>query len=166
LKGIFNEKRVGLKNGAKRGKIGFGFHIREKVMVDILKKFEKIIVMTLLTMMTFVVLLATIELVYILARDILTPPIIILEIEELLELFGLFLLVLIGIELLETVRAYLSQHVIHSHVVFTVALIAVGRKVIILDIYKIEGLVLIGIAAVIIALSVGYFLVRKIDTNP
>ena len=134
-------------------------------MVDYLKKFEKIIVLTLLIMMSLVVLLATIELGYILTIDIFTPPIIILEIEELLELFGLFLLVLIGIELLETVKAYLSHQVIHSHVVFTVALIAVGRKVIILDIYKIQGQALIGIAAIIIALALGYFIVRRIDLN-
>ena len=70
---------------------------------------------------------------------------------------------LIGIELLETVKAYLSQQLIHSHVVFTVALIAIGRKVIILDIYKLDGLSLIGIAAIIIALSLGFFLVKKMD---
>jgi uncharacterized membrane protein (DUF373 family) len=132
-------------------------------MIDYLKKFERMIVLALLIMMSFVVLLATIELGYILVKDILTPPVIILEIEELLDLFGLFLLVLIGIELLETVKAYLSRQVIHAHVVFMVALIAVGRKVIILDIYQLDGPTLIGIAAVIIALAVGYFLVRRID---
>jgi uncharacterized membrane protein (DUF373 family) len=138
---------------------------RGGLMLDYSKKFEKVIVLALLIMMSIVVLLATIELGYILIKDILTPPVIFLEIEELLELFGLFLLVLIGIELLETVKAYLSRHVIHSHVVFTVALIAIGRKVIILDIYKIEGSTLIGMAAIIIALAVGYFLVRRINTN-
>ena len=132
-------------------------------MSDYHKKFEKAIVLSLLVMMNLVVLLATIELAYILAKDIFTPPVIILEIDELLELFGLFLLVLIGVELLETVRAYLAQNVIHAHVVFMVAIIAVGRKVIILDIYKLSGDTLIGIAAIIIALSVGYFLVRRID---
>jgi uncharacterized membrane protein (DUF373 family) len=134
-------------------------------MVDLLKKFEKIVVLTLLIMMSLVVLLATIELGYILIKDIITPPVVILEIKELLDLFGLFLLVLIGIELLETVKAYLSRHVIHAHVVFMVALIAIGRKVIILDIYKSDGLTLLGIAAVILALAAGYYLVRRIDAK-
>ena len=129
------------------------------------KKFEKIIVLSLLIMMNLVVLLATVELAYILAKDIFTHPFIILEIEELLELFGLFLLVLIGVELLETVRAYLAENVVHAHVVFMVAIIAVGRKVIILDIYKLPGATLFGIASIIIALSVGYFLVRRIDNQ-
>jgi uncharacterized membrane protein (DUF373 family) len=134
-------------------------------MVRYSKGFEKLIVLALLIMMSLVVLLATVELGYILVKDILSPPIAFLDIQELLELFGLFLLVLIGIELLETVKAYLSRGVIHSHVVFSVAIIAVGRKVIILDIYKIEARALIGIAAILIALAVGYFLVRRIDTQ-
>jgi uncharacterized membrane protein (DUF373 family) len=132
-------------------------------MKDYYKKFEKVIVLALLVMMSIVVLLATIELAYILAKDIFSPPLFILEIEELLELFGLFLLVLIGVELLETVRAYLAESVVHAHVVFMVAIIAIGRKVIILDIYKLKAETLIGIAAIVIALSLGYFLVRRVD---
>ena len=39
-----------------------------------------------------------------------SPPLLLLEIDELLESFGLFMLVLIGIELLETiVKTYLHQ---------------------------------------------------------
>ena len=50
-------------------------------------------------MMVVVVLLSTIELGWIIIRDIVTAPVILLEIDELLEIFGFFLLVLIGIEL-------------------------------------------------------------------
>ncbi|MCZ7362256.1 MAG: phosphate-starvation-inducible PsiE family protein, partial [Candidatus Methanoperedens sp.] len=73
----------------------------------------------------------------------------------------LFLLVLIGIELLYTIKAYAMESVIHAEVVLTVAMIAIGRKVIILDIKEISGLTLIGIGAVIIALSVGYYYFKK-----
>jgi len=40
--------------------------------------------------------LTTIELAWILVKDVLTPPVFLLEIEEILELFGLFLLVLLA----------------------------------------------------------------------
>lgn len=130
-----------------------------------IQRFEKVIIVALAIMMGVVVLLATIELAFILVRDVVSPPIIILEIGELLELFGLFLLVLIGIELLETLKAYIVDHVIRVHVVFSVSLIAVARKVIILDIEKIPSLKLVGIAAIIIALSFGYFFIKKIDSN-
>ncbi|MCZ7372555.1 MAG: phosphate-starvation-inducible PsiE family protein [Candidatus Methanoperedens sp.] len=130
-------------------------------MLEYLKKFEKIIVMLLAVMMSLVVLLSVIELGWILLNDIITPPVFLLNINELLDIFGLFLLVLIGIELLYTIKAYAMESVIHAEVVLTVAMIAIGRKVIILDIKEISGLTLIGIGAVIIALSVGYYYFKK-----
>jgi len=130
-------------------------------MLEYLKKFEKIIVMLLAVMMSLVVLLSVIELGWILLNDIITPPVFLLNINEMLDIFGLFLLVLIGIELLYTIKAYAMESVIHAEVVLTVAMIAIGRKVIILDIKEISGLTLIGIGAVIIALSVGYYYFKK-----
>ena len=67
-----------------------------------------------------------------------TPPIILLEINELLEIFGFFLLVLIGVEILETIKAYLLEKVVHVEIVLEVALFAIARKVIILDLEKYE----------------------------
>jgi len=143
--------------------LGGVWYGRGKVMLNYLKRFEKVIILTLIIMMSVVVLLATVELGFILVKDIVSTPVFLLEIEELLEIFGLFLLVLLGIELLETVKAYIVENVIHVHVVFTVALIAIARKVIILDVEKIASLKLAGIAAIIVALSFGYFFVKKID---
>jgi hypothetical protein len=68
-------------------------------MLLLLKKFERIIVSTLLVMMALTILLATIELAWLIIKDVITPPIILLEINELLDIFGLFLLVLLGIDL-------------------------------------------------------------------
>lgn len=130
-------------------------------MLPLLKKFERIIVSTLLVMMAVTILLATVELAWLIIKDVITPPIILLEINELLDIFGLFLLVLLGIELISTLKTYLIENVVHVEVVFAVALIAIGRKVIILDIKEISSLSLLGIAAIIIALSVGYFLVKR-----
>jgi uncharacterized membrane protein (DUF373 family) len=112
-------------------------------------------------MMCFVLLLATIELGWIIIKDVLTPPVFLLEIDELFEIFGLFMLVLIGIELLETIiKTYTHQNVNHAKIVMAVALIAIARKVIILDLEKYSGLSLMGIAAIILALSLGYYLIQ------
>ena len=91
-----------------------------------------------------------------------TPPVILLEIHELQDNFGLFLLVLLGIELISTPQTYLTEKEIHVEVVFALALIAVGRKVIVLDVKEISSLSLIGIAAIILFLSIGYFLVKRV----
>ena len=123
--------------------------------------FHKVIITALTWLMGLVVLLATIELIYLLALDILTPPLFLLDIGELLDIFGYFLLILIGIELLETFRIYLQEHAINVQVVFVVAMIAIARKVIILDVGEIQSLTLIGIGFIIASLSAGYYLVKK-----
>ncbi len=129
-------------------------------MLEYLKKFERIIITALIVMMTIVVFLSTVELGWIIIKDIMTPPVVLLKIAELLEIFGLFLLVLIGIELLEMIKIYLEKNVIHVEVVFMVAMIAVGRKVVILDVKELPSLTLTGIAAIILALSLGYYLIK------
>jgi len=130
-------------------------------MLIVIKKFERIIVTALIVMMGLTILLATIELAWLIIKDVITPPVILLEINELLDIFGLFLLVLLGIELVSTLKTYLTENEVRVEVVFAVALIAIGRKVIILDVKEISSLSLLGIAAIIISLSVGYFLVKR-----
>jgi len=130
-------------------------------MQAFLKKFEHVIVVSLITVMIIVVVLATIELGWVIIRDIITPPIILLEIDELLEIFGFFLLVLIGIELLDTIKAYLLTNVVHVEIVLEVALIAIARKVIILDIDKYESLTLVGIAALISAVALAFLVIKR-----
>jgi len=132
------------------------------LMLLLLKKIERLVVSALLIMMVITVFLATIEVGWLLLKDIMTEPMFLLEVQELLDLFGLFLLVLIGIELMETLKVYLTERAIHVEVVFTVALIAVGRKVIILDVKEMSSLTLLGIAAIIVAMSFGYFILKYV----
>ena len=126
-----------------------------------LKKFEKAVTVTLVVMMAIVVLLATVELGWIIVKDIITPPVFLLEINELLDIFGLFLLVLIGVELLETIKAYLKESVVHFEVVLTVAMIAIARKVITLDVKDLPAMTLVGIAAIIVALAAAKYFFRR-----
>ena len=129
-------------------------------MRNVLKKLETAIIVALIAMMSAVIVLATIELGWILIKDVVTPPVFLLEIDNLLEIFGFFLLVLIGVELLETVRMYLDEHVMHAEIVIQVALIAIARKIVILDVKDLPGSTLAGVAAIIAALAVSYYAVR------
>lgn len=128
-------------------------------MIDYLKKFENIVTGTLLIMLAAVIVLALIDLGYHLILNILRPPLFILDIGDLLEIFGLFLLVLIGLELLETIKRFYLEGRIEMKVIFSVALIALGRKIIVLEPEKYDGLTLIGIGVIILALVAGYFVV-------
>ena len=130
-------------------------------MMERLTKFQNVVLLVLTWMMALVVLLATAELFYIIVIDIASPPLVLLEIDQLLEIFGYFLLVLIGIELLETFKIYLEENVINVQVVLLVAIIAIARKVIILDVKSLPNMTLIGIGFIVVSLSTGYFLVKK-----
>jgi len=126
-----------------------------------LKLFERIIIYALLAMMAIVILLATIDLGRLLVLDIITSTTFLLSVNQLLEIFGFILLIIIGVELFETIKAYLVEHVVHIEIVLEVALIAIARKVIILDVKELSPGTLYGIAGVVLALSVGYYLERK-----
>jgi len=138
--------------------------LRDLKLLSALDRFKRVLVIAITFMMGIVLLLNVIELGYVLYIDIFdTPPYFILNIKEILDVFGLFLLVLIGIELFETMEIYIKENVVHIEVVLTVALIAVARKVIILDVKKVESPTLLGIAAIILALSLGYYLIMKTE---
>lgn len=131
-------------------------------MFKVLKKLERVMIQALMIMMAIVLGLATLDLGWLIVKDITSPPYIFLSVGQLLDIFGLFMLVLIGIELLETImKTYLTQDQPHYEVVLSVAIIAIARKVIILDVKEIDSLSLIGIGCIVLALTAGYFLMKR-----
>jgi uncharacterized membrane protein (DUF373 family) len=84
----------------------------------------------------------------------------------IIEIFGLFLNILIALELLENITAYLRKHVVQVELVFITALIAAARKIIILDFEKVSGDQLLGLSAAIFALAISYWLMRQINIKP
>ena len=71
------------------------------------------------------------------------------------------MMILIGLELIETIKIYLVDESVHVEIICLVAIVAVVRKVIVLDVYKLPPVTLLGIAAIILALSIGYFFIKK-----
>lgn len=80
---------------------------------------------------------------------------------NLFRIFGLFLNVLIALEILENITAYLKKHVIQVELVIVTSLIAVARKIIILDFEKTTAEDLFALSAAIIALAGSYWLVKR-----
>lgn len=130
-------------------------------MLEVLNKLERAVTLALIVLLAMVVVLATLELAWIIVTDVVTPPFFLLEISELLDVLGLFLLVLISVELLETMKAYLKQNVVHFEVVLTVAMVALMRKIITLDLKELPPLTLVGIAAIVLALAMAKWLFRR-----
>ena len=132
------------------------------MLFNILKKYEKFMIQALMVMMAIVLGLATLDLGWLIIKDITHPPYFLLDVNQLLDIFGLFMLVVIGIELLETImKTYITPGQPHYEVVLSVAIIAIARKVIILDLKEVDSLSLIGIASIVVALTVGYFLMKR-----
>lgn len=84
-----------------------------------------------------------------------------MDLDDLMDLFGVFLLVLIGIELLDTIKVYLKQNQAHVEVLVLVAIIALAREIVILKVEVLDGETIIGIGVLIIALSIAYYLIKK-----
>jgi uncharacterized membrane protein (DUF373 family) len=109
--------------------------------------------------MIWVILLSVCDLLIFLAKELANHTDNLLK-DTLFVIFGLFLNVLIALEILENITAYLKKHVIQVELVIVTSLIAVSRKIIILDLEKKTAADLIGLATAIFALSISYLIVR------
>lgn len=133
-------------------------------METLIKYFEKFVIITLTVLMGIVVTASTVELVYALYLDFFIKPrhaVLLISLDELSEVFGLFFKVLIGFELFETVKMYLKDNVIHAELILLVGFIAVSRKVILLDYQSMDAISIIGIAILIGTITGGYYLLKK-----
>src|ERR1700691_3781080 len=92
----------------------------EKIVLEmLLAKIQRFTIMVLAGMLVAVLVLSTVHFGTLIVREIWAPPRFLIPVQGLLDIFGYFLFVLIGVELLETLRAYLD--VIHGRVVLEVA---------------------------------------------
>jgi uncharacterized membrane protein (DUF373 family) len=132
---------------------------------QIFDRIQSVITIVLMILMVLVVVFSTLDLCRYIYQEVSKPPYVFIAVENLLDIFGMFLLVLIGIELLDTVRAYLTEHVVHEEVILVAALIAVARKVIVLDVKELDALKLIGIGVIIITVAVAYWIVKQTHTK-
>jgi uncharacterized membrane protein (DUF373 family) len=132
----------------------------------IISRVQKVAVVALSAMLVVVMLLSTIHLGVLIGEEIRKPPRWLIPVQGLLEIFGYFLLVLIGVELLETLKAYLKKDVIHVRVVLEVALMAMARKVIIQEPNAVSGATSFGIAGLILALAIAFYFERQAKREP
>jgi uncharacterized membrane protein (DUF373 family) len=131
-------------------------------MLASLKYFERTIVAVMAALIALVILLATADMAIRLFKDIfLSAPRFLVGVDELLGIFGQFLIILLGFELLETVKAYLREDAIHVEVVLLVALIALARKVIVIEPAEVSATVMAGIGALMLSIAASYWLVMQ-----
>ncbi|RNC68069.1 MAG: phosphate-starvation-inducible E-like protein [Desulfuromonadales bacterium] len=131
-------------------------------MNNFIDKVETFIVWALVLMLLLAVLLGTLGLGRTLVEIIIdSPPYLLIEPKKLFQSFGLFLICLIGLELLKLLKFHLSHHFVKPELVVEVAIIALCNKVVTLDLKETDHLSLIGLAAMIFALAAGYYVFSR-----
>jgi uncharacterized membrane protein (DUF373 family) len=131
------------------------------MMLEFINRFEKLVYILLISFLVIVLVFAIGQMFWSLWSTLTTAPILDLDSTELSLALGGFLLVLIAVELLDTMKAYIVENVIHVEVVVLLAIIAIARKVILLNPSGQDGVELIGLGIIIVGLAASYYLIRK-----
>ena len=124
---------------------------------------ENLVSKVLTLALALVILVSIFDLLVILAFDLFSGTTVGFFDQTLIEIFGLFLNVLIALELLENITAYLKKHILQVELVVVTALIAVSRKIIIFDLKKFDSSDLLSLAIAIFALSISYWMVKTVN---
>jgi uncharacterized membrane protein (DUF373 family) len=130
-------------------------------MLKTIDKAEKYIVYVLVFLLLMSVILGTLELSRIIIKNIIDSSFFLVDINRLFESFSLFLILVIGLELLKSIKSYLVQGSINPAFVVEVAIIALGNKLITLDLKHTEPGLLVGIGAILLGLSATYLVLKK-----
>jgi uncharacterized membrane protein (DUF373 family) len=135
-------------------------------MSHYLRRFEQGATIALIVLIGVVVTVSTVQLAWAVLSSLASPGVASFDTDRLLELFGAFLLVLIGVEMLETLNAYVHDHELRAELIILVAVIAIARKLITLDLSSQPSATLLGLAALITSLALAYVLIRRTRARP
>ncbi|MEJ7862357.1 MAG: phosphate-starvation-inducible PsiE family protein [Pyrinomonadaceae bacterium] len=134
-------------------------------MLHVVEQIEKLIIRALIILLLLAMVLGTIELGRVTILEVFAPPLLLLDVSKIFEGFGLALIILIGLELLKVLKLFLLEDKIKPEIIVEIAVIAICNKIITLDTKHTSGNVLLGIAAILVGLSIGYFVFRFRTSN-
>jgi uncharacterized membrane protein (DUF373 family) len=127
--------------------------------------FEKTTITALQLLIILAVLVATVMLFVLFFQNLYTRLSDIQAVDDLLpamqKVFAGALIVLLGLELAETLRAYFAKHEIRVEVILIMAIVAIGRHMIQLDFDHVPASEILGLSALMASLTGGYYFVKK-----
>ncbi|MDD3406801.1 MAG: phosphate-starvation-inducible PsiE family protein [Methanomicrobium sp.] len=136
----------------------------QKKIVNAITNIQLAAYLILMIVLTVVTLFSLYELIVVVGYYLLfdeTP--LILEGLGILAFFEFFLLILIGLELMDTIKSFIETKRIEVGIVIILAIIAISRKIIVINPDYTSEFELVGIGAIVIALTAGYYFVKKAD---
>jgi uncharacterized membrane protein (DUF373 family) len=129
--------------------------------------FEIWINRAVLLMMALVVLILTVAFALDIVRDIMAYPTGVITNEQVFGIFGDLLLILIGLELMDSVKGYLKDHKVNVEAILTVAMVALARKAIVVNVKDYQaGAIGLGLLIVALAASRWLLLQRPSRSKP
>lgn len=139
------------------------------MIIQLIKRFEKIVFTVLVIILISYIAIEIIELLYqftiAMFKGNNDDSRLFISNALLKEVLPVFFNILIAIELIDTFTVYVQKHSIKVLNILLIGLIAIGRKLIAYDFNDSDGISNIGLAALIISLAGGYFLIKKDDSD-
>lgn len=130
-------------------------------MRDLFEDYKKVIVYTVMVLLAFVTVLILYGVVLSLIDILTTSDGVNPDKHDMLQFIGNFLLIIVCLELIDTLAIYIRKHEIQVEAVMMVALTAVARELIVFDYEAMDASILIGIGLVIAAIASAYYLIKK-----
>ena len=130
-------------------------------LLKVLHRTIRVAIKILAVLMVIIIYLSIADVLYVLYNKLISPPYFLLNVEDILQIFGAVMLVLIAIEIFINIRLYLGSNIIPVELVIATALMAVARKVIVLDLKLTSSDQIVGLALVTLALGISYWLVKQ-----
>ncbi len=131
----------------------------------LLKQIIHICLKLLGLLMIIVIISGVIDVGWTIYQRFAAEPRFILTMSDILLTFGAFMVVLIAIEIFQNIILYLRDDVIHVKIVLATALMAIARKVIILDYDELEPMYIFATGVVLVATGITYFFVHKLPSE-
>jgi uncharacterized membrane protein (DUF373 family) len=132
------------------------------ILIRILNRAIRASIRVLSTLMVLLILWGVGDVIYVFYQTVMAPPVLLMTVEDIFKLFGAFLVVLIAVEIFVNIRMYLGTNVVPVQLVLATALMAVARKIIVLDLKEFSAVDMLALAAVTMALGVTYWLVARL----
>ena len=122
---------------------------------------KRIAAIFLIVMLSALILATIPSLVVLFCDELLREPVWLIDTHKIIDVLDLVLWILITIELMDSIRIYISRHILHLETVLSLAIIALARKVITLKLSDYEPLTVVGVGVLVVATAFAYYLVRR-----
>jgi uncharacterized membrane protein (DUF373 family) len=121
---------------------------------------ERLVVSALMVLLMATILFGTVVVAWSLAEDLWQAHELVAEPRVMFAIFGLFVAVLVGVELLKILRHLLLSHEVNTALVVKTALIALCNKVVTLNLADASWTTLLAVAGLILALAAALYALR------